>query len=78
MMYLFLACSGGDSNDIEPKENPPDEVIIGKTYYQDVAPILSDNCLSCHTDEGSGPFSLDTYENVKALGTLIEDSVVQR
>ena len=46
MMYLFLACSGGESNDIEPKENPPDEVIIGKTYYQDVAPILSDNCLS--------------------------------
>ena len=89
MIYLFLACSGGDSSDVdpksggdsidvEPKETPTDEVIIGKTYYQDVAPILSDNCLSCHTDEGSGPFSFDTYENVKALGSMIEYSVTQR
>ena len=44
MIYLFLACSGGDSNDVDPKsggdsidvepEEPPDEVLIGKTYYQ--------------------------------------------
>ena len=75
MVYLFLSCSEGDSNKNDLKERHQEEHKVERTYYQDVAPILSDNFLSCHTEEGSGPFSLDTYENVKALGTMIEDSV---
>ncbi len=44
---------------------------IAQTYYQDVAPILERNCQSCHYPGGIGPFSLLTYEEVKARGSFI-------
>ena len=48
------------------------------TYYQDVAPIITNNCLSCHREDGSAPFALDSYETVRALGPSIVDSITQR
>ncbi len=41
------------------------------TFYQDIEPILVKNCLSCHRAGGIGPFSLQTYEEVKAKGSFI-------
>lgn len=34
------------------------------TYYKDIAPIFQENCLPCHYDNGYGPFSLASYEDV--------------
>ena len=31
------------------------------TYWQDVAPIYFDNCVTCHREGGIGPFVLDDY-----------------
>ncbi len=67
MIVLFLACQGDKDPDIETA-----------TYHQDIAPIMASNCISCHREGGSGPFSLESYENVKALSGMIEDSVVNR
>ena len=38
-----------------------DSETVGPTWHQDVAPIVSSHCASCHTDGNIAPFSLDTY-----------------
>ena len=81
MMWLLFACSNDSTSDFptnnstEPSTEP---IADSVTYYQDVAPILANNCVSCHREEGSGPFVLDTYEMVKATAGMIEDSVTTR
>ncbi len=71
MIFLILACSS------DPKDNNfVDE--SSTTYYQDIAPILASNCVSCHRDEGTAPFPLDNYDLAKTFGTLIEASVINR
>jgi len=41
------------------------------TYFDDIAPIIRRNCVSCHRPGGIGPFSLQTYEDVSAKGNFI-------
>jgi tetratricopeptide (TPR) repeat protein len=36
------------------------------TYNRDIAPIISEHCAICHHPGGSAPFSLVTYEQVRA------------
>jgi len=45
----------------------------GPTFYADVAWILSDNCLHCHTDGQIGGFSIEAYEDAAPLAALIAD-----
>ena len=35
------------------------------TWHADIAPLVSQHCLSCHTDGGIAPFSLESYELAK-------------
>src|SRR4030095_12563195 len=35
------------------------------TFNHDIAPIIQSQCLSCHREGQSGPFSLVTYQDVK-------------
>ena len=71
-MLLFLfACNQESKN---PEQQPDDTA--GITYYQDVAPILAQHCVSCHRADGGAPFPLDTFQSVTPLGSLIESSVV--
>lgn len=35
------------------------------TYHRDVARILQQNCVSCHREDGIGPFALDDIDEVK-------------
>ena len=35
------------------------------TWYQDVAPIMSTHCMSCHQDGGVAPFVLTDYDSAK-------------
>ncbi|MBL7875313.1 MAG: hypothetical protein JNL53_06590 [Cyclobacteriaceae bacterium] len=41
------------------------------TYHTDIEPLIQLNCVSCHKPGGIGPFSLQTYEEVKAKGSFI-------
>src|SRR5689334_2063280 len=36
------------------------------TFFRDIAPIVSRNCSPCHRPGESAPFSLLTYQDVKA------------
>ena len=50
-LCLLASCAGEGCNG----EDPPSD---GPTYYGDIAPILSANCGSCHTQGGMNPYML--------------------
>ena len=50
----------------------------GVTFARDVAPILQENCQSCHRPGGMGPMPLVTYEDARPFAPLIRDRVENR
>lgn len=42
------------------------------TFSKDIAPIIYDNCLSCHRENGYAPFSLESYEDVSKRGEFVK------
>lgn len=42
------------------------------TWYQDIAPLVSEHCQSCHTDGGIAPFGLQTYAQAKMWAGAFE------
>ena len=50
----------------------------GMTFARDVAPILQENCQSCHRPGGMGPMPLLTYEDARPFAPLIRDRVENR
>lgn len=48
------------------------------TYYSDIRPIISKNCVSCHQTGEIAPFSLVTYEDVKRKAKTIKKVVSNR
>jgi hypothetical protein len=87
-------CGQGDgSSSSSSSSTPPDPVtvtvqepICGEsadvtgvpTYYEDVAPILMENCANCHTPGGIAPFPLLTYEDTAPLAALIKARTTAR
>lgn len=47
------------------------------TFEEDIAPLFERHCNFCHTDGGSAPFSLNTYDQVRPRGRQILN-VVER
>ena len=46
---------------------------IQYTYNKDVAPIINNNCVSCHNEDGAAPFSLATFKQVdRKKKTVVE------
>jgi mono/diheme cytochrome c family protein len=41
------------------------------TFSENIAPILYENCVTCHRPGQAAPFSLITYEDAKKRGALI-------
>jgi hypothetical protein len=52
-----LAACGTDS-----ESDTPDDPVARATWYQDVAPILANRCMTCHEAGGIAPFALTEYE----------------
>ena len=46
--------------------------------YDDVAPVLNENCVRCHRPGGLGPFSLATYDEARARAEGIAEMVAGR
>jgi hypothetical protein len=59
-LTLLIGC-GTDSSSGDDMPPPA----TGPTWYQDVAPILSEHCMSCHQAGGIAPFSLTDYDSAK-------------
>lgn len=48
------------------------------TFNEHIAPIIHQNCTTCHRPEQSGPFPLITYRDVKKRSLTIEEVLLDR
>jgi mono/diheme cytochrome c family protein len=56
----LFSCQSNTYEDISPKN------VTNPTYAKNIKPIFDANCVSCHSDGGSGQSpNLETYEQVK-------------
>jgi hypothetical protein len=62
----FLALFGAGCADDDP------------TFATDVAPILKENCISCHQSGGIAPFSLTDYESASRHARAMADATEKR
>jgi mono/diheme cytochrome c family protein len=51
------------------------EVSARASWYQQIAPILSEHCVACHSSGGIGPFPLDDYATAKSRSATILEMV---
>jgi hypothetical protein len=68
---LCIANSAPGSTSVQAPVSDP-------TYNKEIAPILDDDCLSCHRPGGSGPFSLTAYGDVKRRARQIAEVTASR
>ena len=68
---LFLAAC---SSEASSESSPTQEV----TFYDDVAPILYENCVSCHHPDSITPFSLIDYASAKQVAPNIAAATAAR
>ena len=72
LMTLLLACG-------DPSTNPDsDSTVAPVTYYERIRPIVERSCLGCHVDGGTGPFALETYEQLFTVRELAREKVSTR
>jgi mono/diheme cytochrome c family protein len=45
------------------------------SYSQQVAPLLADNCVTCHREGGIGPFAMTSYNVVQGFAPMIREVV---
>src|SRR6267378_1504786 len=66
----------------KPKAPSPEPYAARKqgtlTFNKDVAPIIFQNCASCHRPSQAAPFSLLTYSDVKKRAKQIAEVVGRR
>ncbi|WAS98044.1 monooxygenase [Nannocystis punicea] len=62
LFALVVACGGGDGDGSTTDTVGEDASV---TYWQDVAPIFYNRCVTCHQAGGIGPFRLDDYAEAK-------------
>jgi mono/diheme cytochrome c family protein len=47
-------------------------------YSKDVAPLLADNCVTCHRTGGIGPFAMTDYTVIKGFAPMIREVIRTR
>jgi hypothetical protein len=67
----LVACG----NDIATPSDGDATPVARATWYQDVAPIVSKHCMSCHREGGSAPFSLTDYESADEGSTRMVEYI---
>lgn len=48
------------------------------SYADEVAPILADNCATCHRENGIAPFALNSHQSVQGWSPMIREVVMTR
>lgn len=48
------------------------------SYSDDVAPIIAENCASCHREGGVAPFAMDSYTMLKGWSPMIKEVVMTK
>ncbi len=47
-------------------------------YEEDVVPVLANRCMPCHVDGSIGPFSLESYADVRGWSAMIQETIMTR
>ena len=47
-------------------------------YEADIAPIIEENCASCHRESGIAPFSMDSYSMIRGWSPMIREVVMTK
>jgi hypothetical protein len=50
----------------------------GVSYSKEVAPILAENCASCHRDGGIAPFAMDSYAMAQGWSPMIREVLMTK
>ncbi len=48
------------------------------TYTKDIAPILVQNCVQCHRDDGIAPWSMKDYQTITGWSAMIKEVLLSR
>jgi Flp pilus assembly protein TadD/mono/diheme cytochrome c family protein len=62
LLYVAVPVSGAAQRTAEP----------AVTWSQQIAPLLYNNCTTCHRPGGAGPFSLLTYQDARRWGAQMK------
>lgn len=54
---------------------PATELTGNITYHNRISRLIQNNCLECHRAGGVGPFSLESYEDVKSHAAMMRQQV---
>src|SRR5205085_10374510 len=79
MRFLLLAFAlAACGDDAVPQHGAADTtpdapVASGLEFYEDVAPIFAEHCVTCHRPQGGAPFSLITYEDAMSVADVMGD-----
>jgi hypothetical protein len=71
---LLAAIFAAGCTSMNPAQVVGDDPQAG-TYYQDIAPLLSQKCTTCHTAGGIAPFALETYADTASHAAEIAVAV---
>jgi len=76
--------SGGDSDDADDSDDAQasadggdgdgsagSQLSGGVTWHQNIAPVVAEHCVSCHTEGGIAPFAMDTYGQTSMWAELM-------
>ena len=47
-------------------------------YETDIAPIIEENCASCHRESGIAPFAMDSYSMIRGWSPMIREVVMTK
>ena len=75
------------NDNIQPQQHPLPQT-YGKinhtlpsqvaSYSQDIAPLLREKCVSCHSEGGIGPFAMNSYEMVRGFAPMIREVILTK
>lgn len=71
---LFLsACSSKEDPAVDAGDPEVETEVDGPTFYQDILPIVGENCQQCHNSTGpmGAAFPLETYEQVSPYASVL-------
>ena len=74
VLLMVSSCSVSTYDDIQANEDTNSDLVT----YQDVKPIIDNNCLNCHSNPpiNNAPTSLTTYNEVK--NAVLEGDLIGR
>jgi hypothetical protein len=59
-------------------ESPADEPGRQISYVNEIAPLLEQKCVGCHSPGNIGPFAMSSYKKVKGMAEMIHEVVLAR